>query len=404
MAALLGLLTILYIAIIVQSVSGYEQCNKYDEPIDIRLPNMNTKLNGVCLHAMYERDPGKSHMTSSPFIVISLAQLYLFSREPTTSQIGNYLNLRNVEEIKYIFPDIVEKFNSRGRNDITWKIKVYVNSSRIYTNEFEEIFDTYFFGKVDHVNFSKRCKAARVINKWFDNQISDPGVETLSCDAIQKHMGMVFANTYNIEADLSGSFRPLCLKNMDFYLSESQTFEVPALHGIGMVKYGRIGSYGHGYRIQLKDSLNSLLLVVGDIPKLLELFRDYKIFNAFVNSFKDTNITLTFPYLNVKGRDDYAVHFKAGNILPSLFRSHGGEFNNVFINDDSVYISNLLQKNSIKFNEGLQQCDADSKEDSEESHFPNHVIDGPFLYYFLCNISPMLSGTCYGDCHHGREC
>ncbi|XP_030033735.2 antichymotrypsin-2 [Manduca sexta] len=405
MARLLPFLILFNIAIFVQAFSDHKQCNKYDEPIDIRIRNINTKLTGECLYGMNKREPRKSHMTSLPFILTTLSQLYLFSGEPTTSEIGNVLNIRNAEEVKTFFPAAIKKFNSKGVNEITWKIKVYVNNSRIYTKEFEESYEKYFFGQVDHVDFSKRCEAARDINNWFDCQISDPGVKMLPCEAVKKHVGMVFANTYKVEADLSSSFKPLCVKKLPFHLSESQTFEVPALYGIGMVKYGRIGSYGHGYRIQLKNSPNSLLLVKGNVPKLLELFRDQKIFDAFLERLIDTNMTLTFPHLNVKGGTDFVSHFEALGVLFSLFKPHGGEFNHVFKYNDSVYISNLLQKNSIKVNEGLKQCDPDSQEDSEEYDLPNHVIDGPFLYIFLCDkSSPMLSGTCYGDCHSGRTC
>ncbi|XP_062533049.1 uncharacterized protein LOC101739125 isoform X2 [Bombyx mori] len=205
-----------------------------------RLAFESNKITGETLYEGAKRNPGQIYTTAIFPLLATTAQLALFSEGKTYENLLSFLNLKDKNEIRTIFPTFIEiLFNKDRIGSPTLNLNMYSDTSNRLSPAFIDTYNKTFGGKARTVDYSDTVKAANEINDEVENEGEFNNI--ISSKMIKEGGGLSFISSYVLTIMYSDKFKFINEKTINFK-SGNKVINIPGITGEGVVKYADIKS------------------------------------------------------------------------------------------------------------------------------------------------------------------
>ncbi|CAH8553674.1 unnamed protein product [Heterobilharzia americana] len=328
-------------------------------------------------------------------------------RGNTGFQIGKSLRLKSMfspsnlsearEETKSLYKELVESFTTETTTKDQQIGQVVKISTGIFIQEtfeinsnFQESVKADFQEEIEKVDFINRTSAALRVNHWVKEK-SNGLVERFftSANDIPNHTWMILINVFYFKDHWENPFEPHYTRIETFSVSSTRHLKVPMMASEEVLKYGRF--QGDGFEViskPLKDIRFTFVILLPlnkwEIHKPVQVLNGNKILSEYVNTLKETTVSLRLPRFNLKKTVDLVKPMEAMGII-DLFRPLEANVSGISPNE-TLYINAILQTSMLKVDESGIEAAAVTSPILVPVSFIRSEIDFHVTHPFICFI------------------
>ncbi|KAM4543872.1 leukocyte elastase inhibitor-like isoform 2-T3 [Fundulus diaphanus] len=190
------------------------------------LSKANTTFSLALLRKLSE-DNKTANIFFSPFSISSaLAMLMLGARGNTATQISECLKTQDCQDdVHSLFAKLLRDLNQPGAPfALSVANRLYGEQTYSFLQEFLTQTRTHYNSELESVDFSTRCKEARVkINSWVEEQTQGKIKDIVAEDAVNNMTRMVLVNAIYFKGTWDEPFPKVCTFKGKFRLNKKKT-------------------------------------------------------------------------------------------------------------------------------------------------------------------------------------
>ena len=305
----------------------------------------------------YDDPKNSGNIFISPYsIFTALAMTYEGAGNLTAEEMASVLNIeQDNESFHEYMHTLYEQLNENSEYNISTANALWPRVGYQLLQDYINVIETYYGGKVSEVDYSNPEKAAEIINSWVENQTNNLIHNLVPPSAIDPFLTMLiltnaiyFKGTWEIQFDEDNT------TDRPFTMSSGETINVPTMC---LTNTQDVFNYTETNEMQILE----LPYSGGEISMLIFLPREgYDLSNVLEYLDKDTFSDL-IESMNLREVDIYLPKFKIETPLyklkdylidlgmPTAFSSNA-DFSGIDGNKD-LFISKVLHKAFIEVNE-----------------------------------------------------
>ncbi|KAJ8732616.1 hypothetical protein PYW07_015215 [Mythimna separata] len=208
-----------------------------------RLDQGSVSLSATFLHYLVSKNPNDNCVASPTSLLIPLAQLALYARGSVLEQLLKLLNLKNKEEIKACFPELIAEFSNQTGVDFKEATKYYANENYALSQGFKTDSKKYFGAEGENVDFSQPEEAADLINEWVYNQTRGKIQDLVKPEMFDEDTRLCLVNAIYFLGNWVKQFNPENTEEKDFYKANGETVPVKTMYQQNTFNYAETDQY-----------------------------------------------------------------------------------------------------------------------------------------------------------------
>ncbi|XP_028037665.1 uncharacterized protein LOC114248584 [Bombyx mandarina] len=328
----------------------------------LRFYDANTGLCGIGIDQWFQYEPERNQVCTAVPLLFMLSELSLNSKEDTTAELYNNLNLRSEDEVVSVNQIVYE--NTNTKNEIfqsTLILNAFTDIDSPFSETFIQNFAKVFNGTVKNIDY---CNDAVTTIKNSLQSDSGNDIEIALKDGdIDKDTGIIFTaytNTYLPWGQASDSYRPYKQIDISFTALDGTQSNKQAWYSEGAGKYAEIENLGIKiFQFYLRGG-NSVVLGTAlndneDLSVAFKKFRDPATLPYILTQTESKYLKLAVPIeLTLRNSRDYVPEVKRAGLLTELFEKNFDGFDTVYDNK-SGYISYMLSHTRIEFEQPTEE-------------------------------------------------
>nr|WHN38851.1 Zon4B-L [Andraca theae] len=369
-----------------------------------RLREGNIKLSLKMLSQLLESQPGVSVVSSAISVLIALGQLTLYAVGETLTQLLGLLNLRNKDEIKAVFPELVNNYAVQMNVTLALAVKCYGNEKYPFSIPFIDDSREYFRADVENIDFSRNAEAADTINKWVENKTHNLIQNLVNADMFSPDTRLTFLNAIYFLGNWQHSFNSNLTENKDFYITPNKTKSIPTMCQQGRFNYGECDDLdAQILELPYKGGNMSFIIWLprtkDGLSSMVQKLQNTNLFSKCLKSMNSETVKMYIPVMDILTDIDLAEQLKKFGVT-KMFDPKSDGFKGMLEKPEPVYVSNAVQKAKIKVDEkGTEAAVATAVIVTTLSAMyppPKEMVfnaDHPFAFNILLDGNPVFTGA-----------
>ncbi|XP_021699739.1 serine protease inhibitor 42Dd isoform X3 [Aedes aegypti] len=243
--------------------------------------------------------------------------------------------------------------NLDGNKSLKIANKMYIMQKYSVKSNFHEIAQKGFRSEAESVNFQDNTATAKKINTWVEQKTNDKIKDLISPDSLDDMTRLVLVNAIHFKGTWTHQFNPESTRPMPFWISETESVDVPMMNTKKHFKHGVFDDLGlAALELTYSDSDVSMLILLPhertglskleenlhniDIPDMLTKMHSQEV-EVFLPKFKiefDLDLKETLEKLG----------------MGTMF-SDSADFSELLEQNDPLKVSKVVHKAFIEVNE-----------------------------------------------------
>ncbi|CAG9785165.1 unnamed protein product [Diatraea saccharalis] len=298
--------------------------------------------------------PGVSVVTSAASVLTPLAKLALYAEASTYTEISNVLNLKTKEQIRCVYKDFMNSFQTSEGTTLDLADKIYIANRYKPSNSFEQDLNNVFNAKSETVDFNNGNQAADIINQWVSDKTKGKITDLVSPTMFNSLTRLALVNAVYFKGTWKTKFDAKLTQPSDFYVNPNKTVKVD------MMKLKTKMNYAYNNDIDAQiielpylDGNVTLWVAVPNqrfgLSSLVEKIQDPKVLDTALNSLSSQTVTLHMPKIEVKSTINLKNVLKPIGV-DSVFNTNCN-ISGMITPDEPLYVSEAVQKAFVAINE-----------------------------------------------------
>lgn len=143
----------------------------------------------------------------------------------TADEIRTALHLpNNKNAIEAGFKTLLPTLKGNGFYTFHFVTKVYGKKNLPFKKTFKTVAKQVYLATTESIDFSKRAKAAKTINKWVEKNTKNKIKNMVSASSFGSGTGMVVLNAFYLQANWSNPFPPLSARTLFYKNLDNEIF------------------------------------------------------------------------------------------------------------------------------------------------------------------------------------
>ncbi|XP_052750912.1 zonadhesin-like isoform X2 [Galleria mellonella] len=379
-----------------------------DEDIQNRLIQGNIIFTVNFLYEVIKNNPLTSVVMSPFSVLIPLAELALYTQSGNSyNQLLKTLNLHSKDEIRRIFPRLINSLKSQQEAILDLAAKIYVNKNYQLTDNFEKDSCDIFGAEAENIDFSNTQQAADTINDWAEKETRELIKNLVSPNMFSASTRLVLTNFIYFLGNWENQFNLNDTKNDDFHISNNKTVQVPMMVRKGVFKYAE--SEALNCKILEITYKGANFSYVAFLPNdkegynaVAEKLRDPDVFNTALDSLQYNTCYIYIPRHEITTSIDLVDVLQTINVT-DIFDTSKANLSGILTNNDEVGVSAAIQKANIKLDEtGTEAAAANAigmgiTSVSQPQTVYTFKVDHPTIFFLLFERNPLFCGVYAGN-------
>ena len=304
------------------------------------------------LYSRYQSKDG--NMFFSPYSISSaLAMTYEGAKGQTAQEMQSVLHLpSDIEKIHSGFADINNGLNAAGKPymlsvaNALWAQKDYP-----FKQDYFNIVDTYYGGKVTNLNFVKETEKSRVtINTWVEDNTNKKIKDLIPKGILSEDTRLVLTNAIYFKANWSSKFNVRSTSDGQFKLSSGQGITTSLMHQTSSYNYSENSDMQMLEMDYLGNDLSMLVILPkeNNLAQLESSFSKEKL-DAWKKNMTNEKVQVTLPKFKFEEKYFMKDDLKAMG-MPTAFDGSRADFTGMWTrqNDENLYISQVIHQTFIE--------------------------------------------------------
>uniref|UniRef100_T1GIR9 Serpin domain-containing protein n=1 Tax=Megaselia scalaris TaxID=36166 RepID=T1GIR9_MEGSC len=323
---------------------------------------------------LYKAIGENGNMVFSPYsIQACLGLAYMGAGGQTASEMAKGLRFGSMtkDQVADSFSKVLK--DSQSSNMLKIANKIYVN-------------------KGSQINFAKSIESEKVINDWVEKETNGKIKDLLSPGTIDQQTKAILVNAIYFKGHWESPFPPKSTRKLDFYSSSSKAVQADFMYDDDRFLYGSLDDLdATAVELKYKDSPYSMVFVLPNekdgLPKLVKKIGNNYDLLSVSKKLSKQKIYIYLPKFEV----EYDIELKPALSklgMPSMF-SRKADFNSMFKDSESIYISKAFHKAMIRVDEDGTEAAAATCKGTNLKAYPMSMFlgqktfkaDHPFLWY-----------------------
>ncbi|GBP43743.1 Alaserpin [Eumeta japonica] len=350
-----------------------------------------------------KNNSGKSVVLSAFSVLPPLAQLSLASVGESHDELLHAMGLQNDNVTRAVFPAVIQQLQSAKGVELKLASKVYIAQGFQIHEQFEADTRRLFDSEIKNIDFIKSTEAANEINQWVEDKTNHRIKELVKSDSLDGDTRAVLVNAIYFKGSWKTKFNKDATTDRDFHVSATNTVKIPTMYINGEFKYGRSDEL-NAQLLELPyegDEASFLIVLPNDIEGLPALEQKLKenpsLLTEASKHMYSTEVEVYLPKFKIETTTNLKeVLQKIG--VTKIFKLGSARLENLIKTEESLYVSEAIQKAFIEVNEeGAEAAAANEFVIQSESAFVpfEFKADKPFYYEIKAKGESLFSGVLY---------
>ncbi|XP_062707987.1 serine protease inhibitor 42Dd isoform X1 [Aedes albopictus] len=243
--------------------------------------------------------------------------------------------------------------NLDGNKSLKIANKMYIMEKYSVKANFHEIAQKGFRSEAESVNFSDSTAAAKKINTWVEQKTNDKIKDLISPDSLDDMTRLVLVNAIHFKGTWTHQFNPASTRPMPFWISETDSVDVPMMNTKKHFKHGVFDDLGlAALEMTYNDSDVSMLILLPHertgLTKLEENLQNIDISDMLTKMYSQ-EVEVFLPKFKIEFDLDLKETLeKLG--MGTMF-SDSADFSELLEQHDPLKVSKVVHKAFIEVNE-----------------------------------------------------
>ncbi|CAH0627257.1 unnamed protein product [Chrysodeixis includens] len=361
---------------------------------------------GEFLYQLASSSPDDNIILSGTSVIIALAQLALFTTGLVLEQLLNFINLRNKDEIRAVFLPLIKSYQNQSNVEFSALTKYYADKNYPLSLSFKEQSKKIFNSTGENVDFTKAAEAAKIINKWVDENTNGKIQDLVKPDMFSGDTRLVLVNAIYFLGNWVYQFNPKNTEKKDFYKSNGQTVTVDMMYQKNHFDYTENDQY-QAIKLRYKGNTFSCIVVLprkkDGLLETIKTLGNPENFNSMIKAFQRQEVEVSIPKMLIKTEMDIGDMLQKDNVT-AMFNPNNKNFDGILEKKEDLFVSAAVQQAYLSFNEvGTEAAAATAiigfAATSVMLDPPKIYVfyaDHPYMFYILLNDSPLFCGAFVG--------
>ncbi|CAH0627260.1 unnamed protein product [Chrysodeixis includens] len=387
-----------------------EECgatNTTTPPTTVNATEATERLNdgaitvaGEFLYQLASSSPDDNIILSGTSVIIALAQLALFTTGLVLEQLLNFINLRNKDEIRAVFLPLIKSYQNQSNVEFSALTKYYADKNYPLSLSFKEQSKKIFNSTGENVDFTKAAEAAKIINKWVDENTNGKIQDLVKPDMFSGDTRLVLVNAIYFLGNWVYQFNPKNTEKKDFYKSNGQTVTVDMMYQKNHFDYTENDQY-QAIKLRYKGNTFSCIVVLprkkDGLLETIKTLGNPENFNSMIKAFQRQEVEVSIPKMLIKTEMDIGDMLQKDNVT-AMFNPNNKNFDGILEKKEDLFVSAAVQQAYLSFNEvGTEAAAATAVIINTRSLKPRpsavFYADHPYSFYIMFEDTVLFCGS-----------
>ncbi|KAJ8732169.1 hypothetical protein PYW08_014899 [Mythimna loreyi] len=378
-----------------------------------RLDQGSVSLSATFLHYLASNNPNENCVASPTSLLIPLAQLALYAKGLVLEQLLKLLNLKNKEEIKACFPELIAEFSNQTGVDFKEASKYYANENYPLSAAFKLDSKIYFGAEGENIDFSQPEEAAEIINEWVYNQTRGKIQDLVKPDMFDEDTRLCLVNAIYFLGNWTKQFNPENTEVKDFYKSNGETVPLKIMYQQNTFNYAETDQYQVLEMFYEGGNFSCVIVLPRnkeDLLPTLKTLQEPGHWDGIMESLTPQKCQVYLPKMLINTQID-VKKLLIENGADEMFDPWSDGFEGMLEKPEPVYVSDAVQKAFLSLDEkGTEAAAATAIIGAATTSVQ---IDPPkiylfeairsYVYYIVYNGVPIFCGTFVGAPQPGLD-
>lgn len=334
----------------------------------------------------------------SPFSIATCLSLAAFGAAGYTAQemfsVLKYNNDDLKASVADLYGKVLKDFNANPTVQIANKI--FLMEKYTVKASFDEVAKNSFYSETELVNFKENDAAAKKINGWVEKKTNNKIKDLISPNVLDEDTRLVLVNAIHFKGTWKHQFDPKVTKPMPFWISATESIQVPMMKNKKHFRYGKFDELGLS-ALELTYSVGdwSMLILLPNerdgLAKLEENLQNVDVVDL-LSRMRRQEVEVFLPRFKVEFDLDLTDTLK--KLGMGMMFSDQADFSELLESTEPLKVSQVVHKAFIEVNEeGTEAAAATAMRIARMCYFETaqFIAEHPFHFALLDTNANLLT-------------